>query len=79
MIKPIEMFAVICDNCGEQYIDDYNGFCAWDDDMGAEAAIQDDESWHSAPDEKHYCSKCFKGFDDSDNIILDKERTLKPE
>jgi hypothetical protein len=74
MIKPIEMFAVYCDNCGAIWIDDYTGFCAFADKSTANDSVQDAENWHTTPDEKHYCDKCFKGVDDNDNVLLAVER-----
>ena len=32
MIKPVTMYAVVCDRCGKTFIDEFNGIVAWLDE-----------------------------------------------
>ena len=67
------MFGCKCDNCGEQWFDDHNGFAAFTDEISMKNNISDDETWYvdreHNGDNKHYCPKCFI-FDDQDNLII---------
>ena len=63
------MYECVCDNCGEAWRDDHNGWCAMTDESSMNSAISEDDGWleHEG---KHYCHKCITGFDDNDKIIL---------
>jgi hypothetical protein len=39
------------------------------DQISMEQALEDD--WHTEG-KKHYCTDCFAGFDDNDEMILNK-------
>ena len=32
MIKEVKMYSVVCDRCGKQFIDEFNGIVAWLDE-----------------------------------------------
>ena len=32
MIKPVTMYSVVCDRCGKQFVDEFNGIVAWLDE-----------------------------------------------
>lgn len=77
MIEKVEMYTVVCDNCGED-LGDHSDYSAWmDGDQARNVAI--DSEWHTYDNEKneeqHICPNCFKGFDDDDKIIIDETRT----
>lgn len=66
MIKEVEMYTVICDNCG---VDSNKGseYIGWNDKgFAVDCALDDD--WHKE-DDKHYCKDCYS-FDDEDNLII---------
>lgn len=29
MIKPVTMYSVVCERCGKQFVDEFNGIVAW--------------------------------------------------
>lgn len=66
MIKEVQMFTVICDNCG---IDVNEGaeYSCWSDKTYAEDSAMESD-WIKEGD-KHYCFDCFS-YDDDDNLIL---------
>jgi hypothetical protein len=68
MIKPIQMYACYCDNCGKRW-EDGDGLCAYLEEEAMHDMVADDSDWHIEAD-KHYCPDCFKGYDDNDKIIL---------
>ena len=77
MIKEVKMYTVICDNCGED-LGDNSEYSAWSDESSARDNAVDSEwavldSEHG--DEQIFCPKCFKSYDDEDNMIIDKTRT----
>ena len=66
MIQKVEMFTVICDNCGEDAGTDSDYSC-WNDKS---AALEDaKESGWIEHKELHYCPKCWS-YDDEDNLVL---------
>ena len=74
MIHEKIMYGVTCDNCGTEWIDEDNGFVAFTDKSSISEYLSEDYEWHTdnegnGPD-KHYCPKCFGGFDDDDNLII---------
>ena len=41
MIKSVAMYSVVCDRCGKQFIDEFNGIVAWlDEGTAKEQAIE---------------------------------------
>ncbi|MEK9157712.1 MAG: hypothetical protein AAB638_00835 [Patescibacteria group bacterium] len=67
MIKKVEMYTVVCDNCGKDVCEGEE-YSAWNDsDYAREIATE--SGWHETDDDKHYCPDCFT-FDDNDNLIL---------
>lgn len=67
MIKEVTMFTVVCDNCGAESGDD-SEYSAWNDKGFAEDNAMDC-GWYKEED-KHYCEKCFEGYDDNDKVII---------
>lgn len=79
MIIKIEMLGCQCDNCGEQWIDENNGFAAFADEFGIKDSVGDDDQWHTEfnyPNDKHYCKECWS-FDSEDNLIIRKIEKIK--
>ena len=37
MIKPVAMYSVVCDRCGKQFVDEFNGIVAWLDEGTAKS------------------------------------------
>lgn len=74
MIVKVKMFACKCDNCKEQYVDDYSGFTAMTDKFGIKVLVGEDSEWHTENNELHYCPKCYKGHDEEDNLLIDYDR-----
>lgn len=74
MIKEIKAYTVICDNCGVDQAEGQDYSC-WIDAGQAEDTAIDSEWERSEDEEKHYCTNCYKGVDEEDNIIIDKTRT----
>lgn len=69
MISAIEMFMVVCDNCGEHHEDDY--VMAWPDSNAAkEKAMEAGWMEHEG---KEYCYKCFT-YDEHDELLIRPER-----
>ena len=66
MIEKVEMFTVVCDNCGEDAGASSDASC-WNDEAVAEEMALESE-WIKE-DEKHYCPNCWSR-DDNDNLIL---------
>lgn len=68
MIKDVQMFTVICDNCKAD-ANSGSDYSCWNDKNGAEdIAI---ESGWIKDNEKHYCSDCFY-FDNEGKLRLNK-------
>ena len=41
MIKSVTMYSVVCDRCGKQFVDEFNGIVAWlDEGTAKEQAIE---------------------------------------
>ena len=70
-IQKVEMFTVICDNCGKDVNKDAE-YSAWNDETFAED-IAMEADWIKEND-KHYCPKCYE-YDDEDELIVNKSRT----
>lgn len=66
MIKTVEMYTVLCDNCGKDFCDGEE-FGAWSEpDFVTDSA--EESGWHFE-DDKHYCPECFS-WDDNDEFVL---------
>lgn len=75
MIKEVKSYALICDNCGKTYTENYCDYSIWlEPDMAIEEAEY--EGWIEHKD-KHYCPNCYE-LDDNDNIVI-KEREVENE
>lgn len=71
MIKKIEMYTVICDNCGKDSAEGEEYSCWNDADFAIDNAIEKD--WIEK-DDKHYCNDCFT-WNDDDELVL---RSIEP-
>lgn len=69
MIIEKKMYGCKCDNCGEEWADDWNGWIAFTDQSSMDQNVRDDDLWHTTKDGKHYCPNCFC-FDDDDNLVI---------
>ena len=75
MIKEVESYYLLCDNCGETYVENYCNYCVWlEPSMAIECA--EEEGWIEHED-KHYCPECYK-IDGDDNIVI-KESEARDE
>ena len=66
MIKPVEMFTIVCDNCGKD-VNHGSEYSCWNDKNHLRD-IACDSDWQIV-DDKHYCPNCFE-FDYDDNLII---------
>lgn len=68
MIKQIDTYTVICDNCGKDVCDGAE-FSGWNDEDYV-ADVAKEEGWiEDENDGKHYCPACYQ-YDDDDNLII---------
>ena len=67
MIKEVKSYSLICDNCGETFVENYCNYSVWIDiDMAIEYAKDRDWIEHEG---KHYCPECYE-VDNDDNVII---------
>ena len=67
MIKEVKSYYLICDNCGETYVEYYCNYCVWlEPSMAIEYAKESDWIEHEG---KHYCPSCYE-VDEDDNVII---------
>jgi hypothetical protein len=74
MIKPIDTWTIICDNCGKDLCEG-DEFSGWNDqEFLLDGAIE--AGWNI--DGGDYCDECFT-YDDNDNLVINEARkkTLK--
>ena len=71
-IEKVEMYTVICDNCGWD-VGVYDEFAAYNNAAYASENAVDNFDWVKQ-DENHYCPKCYE-YDDEDNLILKPKPT----
>lgn len=75
-VKKVEMFTVVCDNCGVDNGKDQEYSCWGDEGYAKEQAME--SNWIEEGD-KHYCEDCYE-YDDEDNLViktvLHKQRSL---
>lgn len=65
-IKTVEMFTVICDNCGVDVAKDQEYSCWNDEGYAEEQAMESDWIEENG---NHYCDDCYE-YDDEDNLII---------
>ena len=71
MIKSVTMYSVVCDRCGKQFIDEFNGIVAWlDEETAKEQAIESE--WVKIGD-KLYCPYCYEFDDELDKYVPKKK------
>ncbi len=77
MVKEVKMYAVFCDHCGKQFIDEFGtGFSAWTDKADVvEASMQD--GW-AVLHGRHICPECYH-FDDETDEIVENDFTKEDE
>lgn len=66
MLKEIEAFTIICDNCGAD-VNEPCDYAFWNDASYVED-IREDAGWIKL-DDKHYCTDCFE-YNDNDELTL---------
>lgn len=66
MIKSIEMFTVVCDNCGKS-ADEGTDYAGWNEKEYAKD-IAMEANWANK-DDKDFCPNCYE-YDDDDNLII---------
>lgn len=66
MLKKVEMYTVVCDNCGED-IGVTQEYSCWNDENYVKTNALESE-WVKK-DGKHYCPKCYS-YDEDDNLVL---------
>ena len=77
MISAVKLFVAQCDNCKEKIFDATQHPLVADINKFKDRMLE--ARWHTEPHptnstEKHYCEKCFNGFDIDDNLVLNKHR-----
>ena len=65
-IKKVEMFTVVCDNCGADVNEGQEYSCYSDEGYAKEVAME--ANWIKEND-KHYCEDCWE-YDDEDNLVI---------
>ena len=75
MIKPVTMYSVVCDRCGKQFVDEFNGIVAWLDEGTAKEQAMESE-WVEICD-KHYCPECYEFDEELDEYVPKKKGNLK--
>ena len=73
MLQKVEMYTVVCDNCGED-VGSSQDYSCWNDEGYARTNAM--ESDWVKEDDKDYCPDCAS-FDDEDNLVLNPERKDK--
>ena len=67
MIKQVTMYSVVCDRCGKQFVDEFNGIVAWlDEETTKEQAM---ESEWAEIGNKHYGSGCYECDEKLDEYV----------
>jgi len=66
MIKKVEMFYVVCDNCGVSCFEGSDYSCTVDEVSAKEVASDSDWIIHEGKD---YCQECYS-YDDNDEIVI---------
>lgn len=68
MIQKVEMYTVVCDNCGIDSAANSEFSCWNDKDYAEDVASESD--WLK-DGEKHYCPKCYS-YDEDGNVVITK-------
>ena len=71
MIKQVTMHSVVCDRCGKQFVDDFNGIVAWLDEGTAKEQAMESE-WIELLD-NHYCPECYEFDAELDEYVHKKK------
>ncbi len=74
-IEKVEMFTVVCDNCGKS-ADEGTDFSCWNDENHASEVAM--ESGFIKEGILHYCPECFD-YDDDDQLTINADRKKKVE
>jgi hypothetical protein len=69
-VKKVEMYTVVCDNCGVS-ADEGTEYSCWNDENYAKDVAM--ESGFIKEDNNHYCPKCYS-YGDDDELIIDESR-----
>lgn len=56
-VKKVEMFTVVCDNCGADVCEGQEYSC-WNDELSAKEIAM--ESGYITEGEKYYCEDCYE-------------------
>ena len=71
-IEKVEMFTVVCDNCGKDSGEDSDYSC-WGDKQAAREQA-DYNMWLTNHEGKDYCEECYKLDDDDNYVIIPKSK-----
>lgn len=78
-IHKIEAHAATCDNCGDDFRSDLDGFTIFLDSEDVREQMSQDQWYMGVTDpdhqDKHYCPSCYKQHPEvDDKIIVDETR-----
>jgi len=68
MKKKVETIIIVCDNCGEHFVNGYGFTCYTDDPDGGNMLSEATSSGWLDIDGRQYCPDCWH-YDDDDNIV----------
>ena len=68
MKKKVETFIIVCDSCGEHFVNDDGFTCYTDDPDGSNMLSEATSSGWLDIDGRQYCPDCWH-YDDDDNIL----------
>lgn len=77
MIYEVKMFSGKCDACGEEWVDEHNGYVAFTDKSSMRENMMNDE-WHREGD-KDYCPNCYKLDEETDEYIYGANIRKQPQ
>lgn len=66
-INKIEAYQIVCDKCGEAYMQSGTNFSLFTDEYDAEQDANE-EGW-LCKDGKHYCETCWE-LDENDDVVF---------
>lgn len=69
-VEKVNMFTVICDNCGEDIGVNQEYSCFGDDSCAEENAMESDWIKQNG---NHYCTECYS-YNDDDELVIDEKR-----
>lgn len=73
-IQKIQMFTVVCDNCGISADEDTDYSCWGDESFAKDVA---GEAGFLIEGDLHYCPKCYS-YNDDDEVVIDETRKNPP-